>query len=126
MAERETACECGSAAVAKGLCRACYLRSWHAEHPGRRAEYQRRWRERKGDRYNAARRKAAKARTCAAPGCEMVFESAILHRLYCSKTCKKRADNARYRARYQPRRAYVWGRYSDSPTRSQGQAVMSL
>jgi hypothetical protein len=72
----------------------CYLRWWHEQHPGRRAEYQRRWRERNGDRYNATRRQPPlESRTC--PVCQP------------RSRCAKRADNLNYRALYRPRRAYV-------------------
>jgi hypothetical protein len=105
--------------VAKGLCQRCYLRWWHVEHPGRRAEYQRRWRERNGERYNAGRRKPLEPRTC--PVCGNEFVPATANQRYCPPTaedrarrngqprsrCAKRADNARYRAGYRPRRAYV-------------------
>jgi len=46
VSERETAperCSCGAEAAVRGLCRRCSYRRWHGRHPGKRAEYQRRW-----------------------------------------------------------------------------------
>jgi hypothetical protein len=57
----------------------------------------RRWRERVD--YNAQRRKPKQPRVCAEPGCDVVSETSIPHRLYCDRTCKKRADNRRMRIR---------------------------
>ena len=61
----EPLCKCGCGRPAtpghKGLRRACYLRRWHAEHPGRARAY----RERHRDRiraYNTAYQRARRAR----------------------------------------------------------------
>src|SRR5215213_10717302 len=66
------------------MCRPCYLRWWHSDHPGRRAEYQRRWRERHGESYNARRRKPLEPRTC--PVCGTGFIPATANQVYCPPT----------------------------------------
>jgi hypothetical protein len=117
--ERETACECGDPAVVRGMCRRCYQRWWHAEHPGRQAEYQRKWWARNRERLNAGRRKPLEPRIC--PICGETFVPATANQRFCGPTdddrarqkgqacsrCARRAENARYRARYRPRRRYV-------------------
>jgi hypothetical protein len=83
--------------VSRGRCNRHY-QAWYREQRGdRKRASDRRWRERVG--YNAQRRKPKQQRVCAEPGCGVVFETSIPHRLYCGKTCKKRADNRRMRIR---------------------------
>ena len=49
--------------------------------------------------YNAQRRKRPRQlRVCAEADCGESFETAIPHRLYCSRSCKKRVDNRRFRS----------------------------
>jgi hypothetical protein len=103
------------------MCRRCYGRWWHGEHPGRQADYRRRWREANRERVNDARRKPEPGpRVC--PVCGNEFVPGTANQVYCPPTdddrararngqprsrCAKRADNARYRAGYEPRRAYL-------------------
>jgi hypothetical protein len=88
---------CGTTAVARGRCNRHY-QAWYRDHRGdRKRASDRRWRERVG--YNAQRRKPRQTRVCAAPACEESFETAIPHRLYCSRSCKKRVENRRFRSR---------------------------
>jgi hypothetical protein len=51
----------------------------------------RRSRAKHGARYNLARRKPRRKRDC--PVCGQTFETAIPHKLYCSRRCKKRREN---------------------------------
>ena len=86
---------CVALRVSRGRCNRHY-QAWYREQRGdRKRASDRRWRERVG--YNAQRRKPTQQRVCAEPDCSVVFETAIPHRLYCSRSCKKRADNRRFR-----------------------------
>jgi hypothetical protein len=94
-------CRCGQPAVAKGLCKRCYMRDWHELHPGKQAEYARAHRQRN-------RLPPPEPRTC--PECGTVFEPRTANHKYCTGfrgACYRRAENRRYRGRYRPRRAYV-------------------
>jgi hypothetical protein len=89
-AERETRCECGSEVVARGMCRRCYGRWWHGEHPGRQADYRRRWREANRERVNDARRKPEPGpRVC--PVCGNEFVPGTANQVYCPPTDDDRA-----------------------------------
>jgi len=75
-----------------------YYQTWYREQRAdQKRASDRRWRERVY--YNAQRRKPKQQRVCAEPGWGVVFETSIPHRLYCGRTCKKRADNRRMRSR---------------------------
>jgi hypothetical protein len=87
---------CKDPAVARGRCNRHY-QAWYREQQGdRKRASDRRWRERVD--YNAQRRKPTEVRVCAEQRCGESFETAIPHRLYCSRSCKKRAGNRRFRS----------------------------
>jgi hypothetical protein len=86
---------CVALRVSRGRCNRHYQALYREQRGDRKRASDRRWRERVG--YNAQRRKPRQTRVCAAPACEESFETAIPHRLYCSRSCKKRADNRRFR-----------------------------
>ena len=88
---------CVERRVARGRCNRHYQAWYRGQRGDRKRASDRRWRERVD--YNAERRKPTQQRVCAEPDCGIVFETAIPHRLYCSRRCKKRVDNRRFRSR---------------------------
>jgi hypothetical protein len=87
---------CENPPIVRGLCNRHY-QAWYREHRAdQKRDSDRRWRARVD--YNARRRKPKERRTCAAPDCDETFEAANNKR-FCSKSCKKRAENRKRRAR---------------------------
>lgn len=85
---------CDDPQAARGRCRRHY-QAWYRQNRGeRKREADRRWRERVD--YNGQRRKPAEERACAE--CGDRFETAMPHKRFCSKRCKKRAENRRLRS----------------------------